>query len=311
MMSSIPQFESSFQQTLDLFSTTQTNEFTNECCAVLIPALKCVNNAPFFAWQSSESGYVVAQGNCHSWACPRCGINRAKREYARILQGCRTLATEHDLYFVTITCRGRDISLEQAEAGYYAWTNKLLTALRTRASRDGQAWHYVQVTERQQRGHPHSHMITTWKPHDLMPGSRDDWKYVNGELTVQKIDCERSAWFEKRLLSAGLGSQYDVSKARDIDGVSKYVAKYMFKLSMFEANFPKGWKRVRYSQSFPELPVHETDAMLLMTADDWKLLAESALVVKPRDAAALAECEKMLRGHDVLISKLGLADSVK
>ena len=291
-------------ESLDIFSTSQTSEFTSETCAIPIPTPRCINNAPFFAWQSSEKGYVVAQGNCHSWSCPKCGINRAKAEYARIVEGCRTLATQHDLYFVTITCRGRDISLEQAEAGYGKWTNKLLTALRTRASRDGQAWHYVQVTERQERGHPHSHMITTWKPHDLMPGTRDDWKWVAGELSVKKIEAARSSWFETRLVSAGLGNQYDVSKASNIEGVSRYVAKYMFKPSMFEANFPKGWKRVRYSQSFPELPTRQTDAILLLTAEDWKLLASTALIVNPRDAVALEECQKRLAGHDVLIKRL-------
>ena len=288
---------------LDIFSTSQTSEFTSETCAVLIAAPYCINNAPFFAWKTSERGYAVAQGNCHSWNCPRCGINRAKQEYARIVEGCRTLAQQHDLYFVTITCRGRDISLEQAEASYGAWTNKLLTALRTRASRDGQAWHYDQVTERQERGHPHSHLITTWKPHDLYPGTRDDWKYINGELAVKKVEAMRSDWFEQRLVSAGLGNQYDVSKANNIEGVSRYVAKYMFKESMFAASFPKGWKRVRYSQSFPELPARETDAILLLTAEDWKLLASTALVVNPRDAVALAECQKRLAGHDVLVKK--------
>lgn len=300
-MSSLSQFSAHVEQYLDLFSTTQTSEPANECCAALVPALKCVNNAPFFAWQNTEKAYTVAQGNCHSWSCPRCGINRAKHEYGRIVEGCRTLAQSHELYFLTITCRGRELSLEQSEAGYYAWTNILLTAVRTRAKRENQAWHYVQVTERQKRGHPHSHILTTWKPHDLYIGTKETWKYINGHLVCENVECLRSDWLKERCVSAGLGDQYDISKVESVEGASRYVAKYMFKDTMFETSFPKHWKRVRYSQSFPELPTHETDAFLLMTDTDWHKLASTALIVNPRDQIAHDECLRRLAGHDVLV----------
>jgi hypothetical protein len=294
---------------LDLFSTTQTSErepnlasvttpIVSVCCAALP---ECVNNAPYFAWSISEKTYSVMQGCCNSWNCPKCGILRAKHEYGRIVNGCREIATNHDIYFLTVTCRGREMTLTEGESNYYSWTNKFLTAVRTRAKREEQTWHYVQVTERQKRGHPHSHILTTYKPHDLYLGEKDHWTHQNGKLTLEKKPALRSDWIEQRCISAGLGNQYDISKVESVEGASRYVAKYLFKDTMFATDFPKHWKRIRYSQDFPQLPARETDAFVLIKLEDWLKLAKLALVVNPRDAIAHEVCLKHLHGHDVLI----------
>jgi len=288
---------------LDLFSIRQTNAFLVPSYAALLPSNSCINNAPFFAYQTAGKSYAVVQGNCHSWSCPRCGINRAKQEYGRIVEGCRSLAEQYELYFITLTCRGKELSLAESEAGYYGWTNTLLTALRTRAKRKDQAWHYVQATERQKRGHPHSHMLTTFVPHDLRDGFKDDWKYINKKFVYAKKPALRSDWLEKRCISAGLGSQYDISKVDSVESASRYVAKYMFKDSMFLTDWPKNWRRVRYSNSFPKLEKQTTDAFVLMKKEDWLKLAKLAVVVRPRDEASEAECLEMLRGHSIIIDR--------
>ncbi len=236
---------------LDLYSTRQTNAFPVSSCAALSSYVSCINHAPFFAYKTSGKAYAVVQGNCHSWLCPRCGINRAKQEYWRIVNGCGILAEQYELYFITLTCRGKELSLAEAEAGYYLWTNRLLTALRTSAKRKDAAWHYAQVTERQKRGHPHSHVLTTFVPHDLYDGYKDDWKWDDG-LVYEKKPALRSDWLEERCISAGLGSQYDISRVADVEAASRYVAKYLFKDGMFSTEFPKDWRRVRYSRSFPK-----------------------------------------------------------
>lgn len=294
---------------LDLFSTSQKSEpepstnlatepVANMTCAALP---KCVNNAPFFAWSTEEKAYSVAQGCCNDWQCPKCGIQRAKHEYGRIVNGCRTLAVSHDLYFLTITCRGKEMSLAESEANYLKWTNKLLTACRYQAKKRDIEWHYVQVTERQKRGHPHSHILTTYKPHDLYLGTKEHWQTIDGKRTLQLIPALRSDWFEKRCASAGLGNQYDISKVDSVEGASRYVAKYLFKDCMFSTEFPKHWKRIRYSQEFPDLPERETDAFVLLKSEDWLKLAKLAVVVNPRDDIAREQCQKYLLGHDILL----------
>lgn len=297
---------------LDLFSTSQTSErepnlnlVTTPIVSVTCAALpRCVNNAPFFAWSDSDKAYSVMQGCCNDWQCPKCGIQRAKHEYGRIVQGCRELAASHELYFLTITCRGREMSLVESESNYLKWTNKFLTAVRTRAKRESQDWHYVQVTERQKRGHPHSHILTTYKPHDLYLGTKEHWQTIDGKRTLQLVPALRSDWIEQRCISAGLGNQYDISKVDSVEGASRYVAKYLFKDCMFSTEFPKHWKRIRYSQEFPELPAQETDAFVLLKADDWHKLASLAVVVHPRDDIARDECIRQLHGHDVLIKQI-------
>lgn len=289
---------------LDLFSISETSAFLVDTYASDLE-LHCVNNAPYFAYQvGNGKGYAIVQGNCHSWQCPKCGLGRAKQEYGRIVEGCRTLAKDYQLYFMTITCRGREISWEQSEAGYLKWTHRLIDALRKSAKKYDLHWAYVQVTERQKRGHPHSHFLTTYHPHDLIEGFKESWKNVNGRLAVQKIPALRSEYLLARCVSAGLGSQYDISEVQSAEAASRYVAKYMFKESMFLTDWPKKWRRVRYSHSFPKLEKQTSDAMVLLRWGDWRELARKAVVVLPQSKAAQAEAMYWFDKSDVLIRKV-------
>lgn len=281
---------------LDLFSTSPTKE---DLCFAL-----CSYRAPFFAYPIKERAYGVLQGCCNHWDCPRCGVMRAKHEYGRIVEGCRQLAKEHELFFITVTCRGKELSKDEADSRYLEWTNRLLDALRVQTKRANGHWCYVQVTERQKRSHPHSHILTTYKPSDLVQGSKRSYSRSNdGALHWESVPCLRSAYLAARVVGSGLGEQYDISKVETVEGASRYVAKYMFKDTQFQADFPKNWKRVRYSQNFPKLPVRETSAFALVTQDDWRKLASLALVVQANDAASLSEISYYLRGTGMLVRK--------
>lgn len=204
---------------------------------------------------------TIGQACCNHWECPACGVKRAKQEYRRIVAGCEELAQEHDLYFWTLTCRGREIALDEAEESYYAWTNRLLTNARTKAKRNGQFWVYVQITERQKktRLHPHSHIITTFLPADAVAT-----KDANGR------NAYVSAWFAKSNESAGLGSQHKITQVQSAAATSRYVAKYMFKATMQEV-WPAHWRRIRYSDNWPAIPVFHADvAVVLRSKNDWR-----------------------------------------
>jgi len=207
------------------------------------------------------------------------------------------------LYFITLTCRGREMSWEQAEAGYLLWTNRLLSTLRANAKKRDLKWSYFQVTERQGRKHPHSHLITTYSPEDLKDGTKTTWKHIAGKLTAIEVDCLRSDYLGKKCVSAGLGEQYDISKVRTIEGASRYVAKYMFKDSMFLTDWPKKWRRVRYSHSFPKLEQEKGDAFVIITADDWRDLAQKAVVIRAQDVAAYEAAYFQFLHDDILIRK--------
>lgn len=282
---------------LDLFSTS--HDFGD-----VLPAF-CSYSAPYFAFKKRESVYGLVQGCCNHWDCPRCGITRAKQEYGRIVEGCRTIAKAHSIYFLTITCKGKELAKNEADNHYLEWTNRLLNNLRDNAKARNLFWAYVQVTERQKRGHPHSHILTVWYPQDLREGKKREYARSNaGDITWKNVSVLRSDYLQKCSMRAGLGEQYDISKVDTIEGASRYVAKYLFKQEMFSTEFPPNWKRIRYSQNFPKLPVRETDAFVLISRDDWANLARVAVVVQCAEANAVSEAEYFLAGTGVLINKI-------
>ena len=284
--------------TLDLFSTSPTTAL-QERQASTSP---CTYNAPFFAYQTAQKGWHITQGNCHHWDCPRCGLGRAKQEYGRMVNGCRLLAERYDLYFITITCKGKEISHGYAEEHYGEWTNRLLDACRCQSKRKKREWHYVQVTERQKRLHPHSHFITTYAPPDsTVTIVRKKKKQESGQYKIIVSESLRSDWFEGQIKRAGLGDQYNITRVQSAEGASRYVAKYLFKPSIFTADWPKGWKRVRYSQSFPKAKERETNAIVLLSQEDWYKLASKTAVVTVSTLDDFQEASDRLHFHDTIV----------
>jgi len=232
------------------------------------PQARCIYAAPHICYQHQEAKtWHIIQACCNHWDCPRCGIIRAKQEYARMVNGAETIEAEkRQMYFWTLTCRGKELSRDGADAGYLKWTDRLLTAARNRANRAGDFWCYVQVTERQKRGHPHSHMITTYLPPDNFPFSKGDMLPNHRRA---RHDCIWSLWFRDANLKAGLGAECDISAVQSAAAVSRYVAKYLFKQTALDT-WPKGWKRIRYSQNWPKLTERENQtAFPVITWADW------------------------------------------
>lgn len=283
---------------LDQFSTSPTKE---DFCSDFSPQ-NCTYNAPYFAYHSAQKTWTVVQGNCHHWDCPKCGIGRAKQEYGRIVEGCRTLSKTSQLYFLTITCQGRNLGVKDAEKNYLAWTNRLLDACRQKCKRSGGQWYYVQVTERQKRKHPHSHILTTFDVGDISLGHVQRWTTeADGSRRSEQTEALRSVWLQGQVIKSGLGEQYDISRVEAVEGVSRYVAKYLFKDSIFTTDWPPRWKRVRYSQSFPKLPERETDAFVLLKHEDWYRLASKALVIHAVGYEAFEEARNQLYFHDTIV----------
>lgn len=223
----------------------------------------CTKRAPHIFYVSSGVSYIV-QGCCNSWTCPRCGTIRAKQEYHKMVYGATTLQERgNTLFFLTLTCRGMELPLAVAEEQYYKWSTRLLNACRNELRRRGGYWAYCQVTERQKRLHPHSHLITTYLPKDFEVKTRVNKK----GFSVEYISSD---WLTKRMKSAGLGHYWDMTEIRSAKGVASYVAKYLFKSAIY-TKWPKGWRRIRYSRSWPRKPVEQCDeGFPLLNKVDWK-----------------------------------------
>lgn len=226
---------------------------------------------------------------------------RARHEYGRIVEGIRKLAETDQIWFITITCRGREMSLKESEENYGIWTNRMLDAWRLQSKRTHQKWAYAQVTERQTRGHPHSHILTTFRPTDLAIDWKRERVTVEGRQFMAFVSAYRSEYVGQSVVRAGLGGQYDITQAGSVEAVSRYVAKYLFKDNIFNDRWPKGWKRVRYSQSFPKLRRDKSDAFVLLKRDDWQRLARLAVIVTANEQAAIQEAEFWLKGSDVIL----------
>jgi len=282
---------------LDLFSTSQTNKSPR---SQKVPQKdkriydECLNNAPYFAYKIDGKKWGVVQGCCNDWNCPRCGQQRAKEEYGRIVAGAREVGKSTPLTMFTITCRGRDLSLEEAETNYLVWTNKLLSRLRAEVKRANKVWAYASVTERQTRQYPHSHYLTTYRPNDavFVAKGQPKYSYIDGCSYPAKHDTLQSESTERACFECGLGNQYDISDLGSIEGASRYVAKYLFKETIFSTKWPKGWRRVRYSQSWPKLPEVKGDAMILLKAFDWWKLSQYASIIVTKDEGAKKLVEK-------------------
>lgn len=272
-------------------------------------ALRCVNNAPLFAVNTGNV-FSVLQGCCNSWTCPRCGEMRARHEYGRIVHGCGELSVNHELYFITITTRGSGLSVRDAHNNYLLWTNRLLSTLRANSKKRGLHWCYAQVTEHQKRGHPHSHFISTYHPDDLTNGKKRTWHTDSqGKRVVEYVDRLNSDYLRDKCVSAGLGKVYDISNVRSVEGTSRYIAKYLFKDGMFTDDFPKNWRRVRYSHSFPKLPERETNAFILLEKKDWERLAKEASFIKTREEIVYTMVCNRLNGDGIIV-KPPLSDVV-
>lgn len=291
---------------LDLFSTSQTKTHPRKKGKVQNDRKlydECLNNAPYFAYQIEGQRWGVVQGCCNDWNCPRCGQQRAREEYGRIVSGARELAKTCSLFFLTITCRGLEVSVEDAENNYLQWTNRLLTRLRAATKRAGGRWEYASVTERQKRQHPHSHFITTFCPPDAILVKKGEPKffYTSGETFPAKHTTLQSEMVERACTECGLGRQYDLSRVESVEAGSRYVSKYLFKETIFSDKWPKGWRRVRYSQGWPKLPDVKGDAFILLSQFDWYKLSKLAVIVKTKDEGAQNFVTSKLAHTDVIV----------
>lgn len=264
---------------------------------------ECLNNAPYFAYQIEGKKWGVVQGCCNDWLCPRCGQQLAKEHYGRIVSGAREIGRTTQLNMLTITCRGKELSVQDAEDGYLIWTDKLLTRLRNQTKRADKVWAYASVTERQKREHPHSHYLTTYAPPDAIAIKKGEPKYYYSQSAFfsAKHDTLQSAYLERACIECGLGWQYDISRLSSVEGASRYVAKYLFKADLFTTKWPEKWRRVRYSNNWPKLPEVKGDAFILLTSLDWFRLSRQALIIRTKDEGAKQFVKHHLSHADVII----------
>lgn len=185
------------------------------------------------------------------------------------------------MYFMTITCRGSKLTKKESEENYLKWTHDLNTSIYHSAARHEQVWSYAAVTERQKRGMPHSHYVTTYCPHDATL----IWNRYKEREEI------RSVWLGKAIVRSGLGEVYNLTEIREPSAVARYVGKYLFKQTALTL-WPKRWKRVRYSQNWPiiSFDVKSEDAYAIIDKAAWQRLYNTKETIRTSEVDIQGMC---------------------
>lgn len=201
-------------------------------------------NRPYLLGTHYKTGdCVLYRPDCKLWSCPHCANVKAKQWASRV-RACVLESEEKSWFFMTMTIKDESGNLErQIEIWRKAW-DVFSKRLRRACGRD---LTYVAVPELSPvEKRLHCHMILDWHCQiDLYPH-----EYID-KNSGEKYKKEYSSWLHKHLVESGLGYIYDIQQVNSPNQAAYYMTKYIGK-GLSEV-FPKGFRRVRTSQGFPEI----------------------------------------------------------
>lgn len=170
---------------------------------------------------------------CKRWDCPTCAKLNSLDLAIRVVEGIKQFRRQgRQLQFITLTAWGRYTANPQlAYTELPKWWDTFRKKIQRAAKKRGEAKpEYAAFIEVQKRGVPHLHAIVT------MPGM-----------------SKRA--FKQWAISSGWAHQADIEPVKS-SAAGWYVAKYVSKGGGQEVGdkaLPKGYRRVRFSQLWPEV----------------------------------------------------------
>lgn len=168
---------------------------------------------------------IAFKPRCKKWSCPACAEINKRLWGAVAFFGSEALTARGSvIYFLTLTSHEALDAEGTIKVFPQAWKK-----LRQRAVRwnDGHVFDYLMVPERHKSGRMHVHLIET-----LGAGER---------------------WWKDNARAAGMGYMVSEQVAQTSGGSAFYVVKYLGK-QLQDTDWPANFRRVRISQSWPELP---------------------------------------------------------
>lgn len=231
-------------------------DFSEERPPIINPEEPCESNTRVMLWaRSEESGMIlIYRPGCGTWKCSGCRKRLQRYWTLRISTHVAGQIDKGEHWqFVTLTSHEK---LKTMEATVAVWPNAW-NKIHARLKRNvGKKVQYVLIPEFHQDGRMHAHMLC--------------------ETHIKK------RWWKDNARASGLGYQVEV---RDVNGkglqASWYVSKYLGK-DMDVGNWPAGFRHVRTSQGWPDLPDHEMQseldfAVVAKKSDQWFHLRHWAL----------------------------------
>jgi len=223
----------------------------------------CKNAGLLVGWDLVGMRAFITQADCKMWSCEECKNKMRDRWVLRAKIGVQEfLDNDIRVDFITITSNEKLTNFAQTE---YVWRDawsKLYAALK----RKNKALEYFIVPEKHKDERMHVHALWT--------------------ASVTK------KWLKDNARKRGLGFMADVTEVKTTKGATGYVTKYVGK--DLGEDVPKGFRRVRVSQGWAEIPKPETEHNLYR----WEY------ILNEQDLAIIVErCQK--RHIDMVNVKTG------
>lgn len=203
----------------------------------------------------TESKIMFVPAHCGTWDCADCAPIMRKRHQARIINA--TWALPGQWCFITVTAHRKWRGFEKSLANLEANSRKLMERIRRKYG----TVHYCVIHEPHKDGSLHFHALFN-----------------------TAID-ER--WLKDASAACGMGHQCKSEVLRDPKSAGKYVGKYLAKAvgeddveddetdddvatrGRIRKRLPKRFKRVRYSQGFPDLTGHPDESEFKWSGLAW------------------------------------------
>jgi len=188
----------------------------------------CPNpDLPFIkGFNSDQKTVMFLKPSCKRWECPVCGEKNAYKARLRAIQGYEHFLEQNRRFdFLTLTPHEKLTARASIPVMASAW-NKL----NRRIKREAQHSDYFLIPEMHRSGKIHFHAL------------------IDAELPRR--------WWKNNGRECGMGYQNDLQEVHEIGGVGGYLTKYLAKM-LQSSNFPSGFRRIRTSQSWPQVPAME------------------------------------------------------
>lgn len=192
---------------------------------------------------SGQKKRVISKARCKLWTCPYCAELNRQQHFNRIANGLQSLNEKQvDMSFVTITCHENWRGNEQSIRNWRRNKDKLLARFRRKYKKEyGKSGYYVYIPETHKDGSLHIHGI------------------FSGDFG--------NRWWKDNARSVGLGFMAESEKLKTVLQGTNYCLKYITKQIGFEVSI-KNFRRVNYSQGFPDKQAHVSDGQWRMLERD-------------------------------------------
>lgn len=196
---------------------------------------------------------------CGQWTCPECAKRLAKKWAWRT----ELHISSRQAWFITLTVRGYYTDVPAVYKMLPKWWDTFRKVIqRAIAPKKLEYIAFVEAQTKTRNGMPHFHIITLQKP--KLYTTLKDRKTGKSKRDKQRKVIRTTLRYKDLAWRCGFGFQCDVKRVNS-GKAAGYVAKYASKI---DPSMPKGFRRVRASEGWKDLPNDNEAFDLIVKAHD-------------------------------------------